>query len=227
MAGERVTRGRLSSLDLVPEAGQDDIVWAMGELNQRKRTQSDILDELNGRLVDKGLDLISKSAFNRKAVAVAKAGWRMAESRAIFAGIAEYLTPESIDDSNIALGEFIKTLIAEIVSQHDGLGAKEAKELSQAFQAVSTGQKLSFERRVKSKKEERDEAQAAARQTADAVAKVATEAGLSAERVAQLRREFLGVRPKPAVSTDVVIDLPEPVLELPETFDLAPKDKKR
>ena len=200
----------------MPETGQDDIVWAMGELNQRKRTQSDILDELNGRLADKGLDLISRSAFNRKAVATAKAGWRMAESRAIFAGIAEYLTPEKIDDANVALGEFIKTLIAEIVSQQDDLGAKEAKELSQAFQAVVTGQKLSIDRKVKADAAALAAAEAQAKKTADAVAKVATEAGLSAERVAQLRREFLGVRPKPALSLPAEVDLtlPEPAPSL-------------
>ena len=193
MAGERVTRGRLSSLDLVPEAGQDDIVWAMGELNQRQRTQADILFELNDRLEAKGLDGISKSAFNRKAVSVARAGQRMAESRAIFAGIADYLTPEKIDDGNVALGEFIKTLIAEIVSANETLTPKGAMEVSRAFQSVVAAQNVSFIRRTRAKADE----EAQARKTADAVAKVATEAGLSAERVAQLRREFLGVRPQP------------------------------
>lgn len=189
---ERVTRGRLSSLDLMPEAGQDDIVWAMGELNQRTRTQADILAELNDRLEAKGLDGISKSAFNRKAVSVARAGQRMAESRAIFAGIADYLTPEKIDDGNVALGEFIKTLIAEIVSANETLTPKAAMEVSRAFQSVVAAQNVSFIRRSRAKADE----EAQAKKTADAVAKVATEAGLSAERVAQLRRDFLGVRPK-------------------------------
>lgn len=191
MAGERVTRGRLSSLDLVPEAGQEDIVWAMGELNRRSRTQADILEELNGRLADKGLDLISKSAFNRKAVAVSLASARIQESRAIFAGIADHLTPENIDQGNVALGEFIKTLIAEIVAANDGLTPKAAMELSRGFQAVVSAQKLSGAHRTQS---ESDEA-ARQKKSADAVSKIARENGLSAETVAQLRREFLGVRP--------------------------------
>lgn len=197
MAGERVTRGRLSSLDLIPEAGQDDIVWAMAQLNLRSRTQEDIRFELNDRLEAKGIEGISKSAFNRKAVAVAKANWRLAEARAMFQGVAEYLTPDKIDDANVALGEFIKTLIAEILSSRDDLDPKAAKELAQAFQAVVTGQKLSIDRKVKADAADAAAAEAQAKKTADAVEKVATEAGLSAERVAQLRREFLGVRPAP------------------------------
>ena len=71
MSGERVTRGRLSSLDLSPEEGHDDIVWAMAQLNERKRSQEDIRFELNDRLAVKGIDAISKSAFNRRAVRIA------------------------------------------------------------------------------------------------------------------------------------------------------------
>ena len=46
---------------------------------------------------------ISKSAFNRKALAISRAGARINEQRAIFTGIAEHLTPENIDQGNISL----------------------------------------------------------------------------------------------------------------------------
>lgn len=42
-------RGQLSSLDLLPDEAQDDLVWAIGELNRRQRTQTDILFEFNDR----------------------------------------------------------------------------------------------------------------------------------------------------------------------------------
>ena len=79
----RQTRGRLSSLDLLPEDCTDDVVWAMGELNARKRSQADILFELNDRLAVKGCDIISKSAFNRRAVRVALIQARREEDAAL------------------------------------------------------------------------------------------------------------------------------------------------
>ena len=89
-------RGRLSSIDLLPDEAQDDIVWAMAELNQRKRSQADILFELNDRLAVKGCEAISKSAFNRKSMRVAAYSRRINESRALFEGIAPQFTPDKV-----------------------------------------------------------------------------------------------------------------------------------
>jgi hypothetical protein len=186
-------RGRLSSLDLIPEEGQEDIRWAYAELNKRARTAAVILEELNGRLIDKGLAdyIISKSAFNRRSVAIARAGERIKMSRAIFSGIADHLTPENIDQGNIALGEFIKALIAELVSEAEGdLTPKQVMELARGFGAVVLAQKVSHDRKSKGEKD----LAAKAEKTADAVAKVAREAGLSADQVAKIRRDVLGVR---------------------------------
>lgn len=188
----REGRGRLSSLDLLPEEGQDDLVWALAQLNERKRTQADILFELNDRLEGKGLEGISKSAFNRKAVAISRASARIKEQRAIFAGIADYLTPDDIDKGNIALAEFIKTLIAEIVSQHEeGLSSKEAMELARGFQSVVAAQKTSATRRTLA------EADAKAKQTAEAVGAVARKAGLTSATVDKLKAEILGIQRTP------------------------------
>jgi len=186
-------RGRLSSLDLIPEEGQEDIRWAYAELNKRARTAAVILEELNGRLIDKGLAdyIISKSAFNRRSVAIARAGERIKMSRAIFSGIADHLTPENIDQGNIALGEFIKALIAELVSEAEGdLTPKQVMELARGFGAVVLAQKVSHDRKSKGEKDLATKAE----KTADAVAKVAREAGLSADQVAKIRRDVLGVR---------------------------------
>lgn len=186
-------RGRLSSLDLVPEEGQEDVRWAYEQLNKRERTAADILFELNDRLTARGLEefTISKSAFNRKSVAIARAADRIKMSRDIFAGIADQLTPENIDKGNIALAEFIKSLIAEIISQAEdgGLSADEAMKLARGFQAVVLAQKQSTDRRSKA---EKDEA-ARVEKTADALGVAAKEAGLSAETIARLRRDFLGI----------------------------------
>lgn len=143
-ATDRLGRGRLSSLDLAPEEAQDDIVWAMGELNQRKRTQADILFELNERLAVKGVEAISKSAFNRKAMRVASAALRLSERRALFEGLAPQFTPERMSEADIVIGELIKTLITEMLDADAGtFEPKGVMELSRAYKHAIEGQHIS------------------------------------------------------------------------------------
>lgn len=179
-------RGRLSSLDLIPEDGYDDIVWAREELNQRRRTQADILFELNDRLAVKGIDPISKSAFHRAAVRAAIVARKLAEARAVFAGVAKQFTPGETDESNLALGELIKMLIQELLEQPDHT-PKQAMEMARALLATVQAQSLSSSRRLKL------EADMRAKMT-EAVDKVAGEKGMSAETIARIKSQILGVR---------------------------------
>lgn len=181
----RAGRGRLSSLDLIPDEGRDDVMWALEELNRRERTQADILFELNDRLAVKGIDPISKSAFNRTAVRTAAASRRIAEARAVFAGIAPQFTPESIDENSIVLGEVIKTLIMELIDEPRQT-PKGAMELARAFLATIQAQRLSSDRR------QRLEAELASRAGA-AVDRVAEARGLTAETVDAIKAQILGV----------------------------------
>ena len=184
---QRATRGRLSSVDLLPEEAQDDVVWAVGELNQRGRTAADILDGLNQRLALKGIEPISKSAFNRKSVKLAAMSHRLNEARHIFAGIAPQLTPERIDENTLVLGEFIKLLIFELV-QDDGsaIGTKGAMELARAHLAVIQSQKVSADRRSRLEAEFIGKA-------AKAIDQVGKRKGLSEEVLQDLRRDLFGV----------------------------------
>ena len=181
-------RGRLSAIDQLPDEAAEDISWAMAELNARQRPQKDILSDLNGRLADKSLPLISKSAFNRTSIRAASAARRVAESRALFAGLAPQFTPERVDESNIIIGEMIKLLISEhLDSGPDGIDTKGAMELARAYLATIQGQKLSADRRQKLQAEFKETA-------SKAVDTVAREAGLTAEHVARIRRDVLGLR---------------------------------
>jgi len=179
-------RGRLSSLDLVPDEGRDEVYWALAELNKRERTQADILVELNERLEAKGLDAISRSAFNRKAVRMAAAAKRLDEARHLFAGLADRFTPEKVDEANIGLGEVIKTLIFELTDPDKAHGPKEAMELARAYLATIQGQRLSSDRRQKLTKE-------FSAKTSAAVDQVAREKGLSADTVEAIKAQILGV----------------------------------
>lgn len=191
MAEERDGRGRLSSIDQLPDEAQDDIVWACGELNQRQRTQADILFELNDRLAVKGLGPISRSAFNRKSMHLARLTRRLDESRHIFSGLADQFTPEKVDHNNIVIGEVIKLLVFEL-AQSDGsqIEPKGAMELARAFLASVQAQGLSAKRRAALEQE-------FATRTEKAIEAVSVAAGLSADRAAQIRRDVLGLRDKP------------------------------
>src|SRR3546814_3044775 len=61
-------RGRLSSIDLLPEEAEPDIVWASEQLRLREKPAKMILAEFNARLADRGIASISKSAWGRYSV---------------------------------------------------------------------------------------------------------------------------------------------------------------
>lgn len=144
------TRPQLSAMEQLPEDAQEDVIWAVGELNNRSRTQADILFEFNDRLAAKGIDPISKSAFNRSSIRLAAMSKRLTEARKIFEGIAPQFTPERVDENTIALGEFIKLIVFELTqSEAVAIGPKGAMELAKAHLAVIQGQKISTERRAK------------------------------------------------------------------------------
>ena len=185
----RAGRGRLSSLELLPPEAQDDVAWARVELAKRDRTQAEILVEFNGRLVDRGIEPVSKSAFNRASVKLAAMANRLAESRAVFAGLAPQFTAETVDEQTVVLGEMIKLLIFDLV-QNDGdtLSPKGAMELANAHLAVIRSQAVSAERR---RKLEADFVEKAGK----AVDQVAKAKGLSDDMRRDLRAELFGVAP--------------------------------
>jgi len=131
----------LSSLDQLSDECQDDVVWALGELNGRQRTQADILFELNDRLAVKGQGPISKSAFSRRSVRLKRRADRLAERDYLYAGIAPKITPEKMGSQDVVLGELLKALIDELID--DARGAKDVKELATAFQKVVAAQQTS------------------------------------------------------------------------------------
>src|SRR3546814_19476969 len=61
-------RGRLSSIDLLPEEAEPDIVWASEQLRLRETPAKMILAEFNARLADRCIASISTSAWGRYSV---------------------------------------------------------------------------------------------------------------------------------------------------------------
>jgi len=188
-------RNVLNSLDRVPEAGRDAVAWAMGELNARARTQSDILFELNDRLAAVGVDPISKSAFNRAAVRCYARRRRSEDHAAVLAITNENLDEQKIERTDMVLGEMIKMLVCEVIDAHEGgIDPQGTAFLARAFRDVKTAESLSRELQEKRQRQ--------LEQTVDAATKAVGRArGLTAETIEQLRAEILGVKPAAQVET--------------------------
>ena len=181
-----VDRRVLSSLDQLPEECQDDVVWALARLNERSRTQTDILFELNDRLAVKGQGPISRSAFSRRNVRLHRRRDRLAERNHLYAGIAEKLTPEEVGKADLVLGEFLKTLIDELLDG-DGLASKNAMELARAYKDTVMAQRHSVELRDKAEAQANARLKKAVDQVGDVVRKTA---GISQETLDEINRRL-------------------------------------
>lgn len=194
-------RGRLSSIDLLPAEADDIVVWASRELATRERTQLDIYADFKQRLIglqgEQGLsfDIPAFSSFNRFSIKQATLGRRLEETREISSALAARLDGIGNEDLTTMVIESIKTLIFEIVSAtgEAGASAEDAMMMARAVQSLVAASKMSNAQRQKFQ----EELTAATDEAIDKVAIVAREAGVSASTIAQIRREFLGVRDKP------------------------------
>lgn len=179
-------RGRLSTLDQLPDEAGEDVVWAVAQLNARKLTQDEIRFEFNDRLAKKGIDEISRSAFNRSSMKLAAMSSRLNEARQLFEGLAPEFTAEKVDQNTLVLGEFIKLLVFEL-TQNDGnaIGPKGAMELAKAHLAVIQGQRISSDRRAMLETKFKAEA-------VKAIDRVAETKGLTTDVVTSMKAQIFG-----------------------------------
>jgi hypothetical protein len=184
----REGRGRLSSIDLLPDEAEAEIVWALEQLRDRTMAQTAILDEFNARLADRGIAKVSKSAFSRWSVRKAMTFRRLDEVRAITSDVVTGLGTDGADQVTVAVAEMLKAAIYEsLEGQQD---PKSIMELSRALGAAVSAQKTSADHRRKLEEQVNAKIEKAAEQASTS----AREAGLSEDRVAQIRRDVLGVR---------------------------------
>lgn len=189
MTRDRRGRGHLSSIDLLPEEAEEDIVWALEQLRENKLPQTTILEEFNLRLADKGIDPISKSAFGRYSIRKARQFRQLDAVRRMSAELVETLGPEGPDEVTVMVAEMIKTAAYQALEGGE-IKPKEIMELSRALQAAVGAQAKSDEYRKQLERRVSEQVEAGA----DRAEQVVREAGLSAESIAQMRREFLGVK---------------------------------
>ena len=190
----RQGRGQLSSIELLPPEAELIVAWAMQELRARKHTQLDILDEFNKRLrslaveIDRPIEPISRSAFNRAAIRLATTARRLEETRAIAAVLTERLEPGETDDLTVMVAETIKTLVFEILegAEDGAIDPKGAMELARALQAATSAQSISSSRRRQVQAD-------FDRKASKAIDDAGKAKGLSAETVEAIKAKVLGV----------------------------------
>jgi hypothetical protein len=192
-------RGRLSSIDLLPEWAEPAVTAALAKLRDNKLPQLQILDEFNAELralafaagvVDP--PQISSSAFNRKTMRLAQHGRRLAETREIASALASKLEAGGDEDLTLMLAETIKTLVFEMLERADGVPAADwsaemMANFALALKSAEQAKKVTADMKILIEKN-------FARQAEAAIEKVSALKGLSPEAKREFRRELFGVR---------------------------------
>lgn len=185
----REGRGRLSSIDLLPDEADTDVIWALEALRERKMPQTAILAEFNSRLADRGIKGVSKSSWSRYAVRKAIQFRRLDEVRNMSSELVTSLGADGPDEVTIAVAEMIK-LAAFRVLEGDNVGSKEVMELGRAINSAVQAQRASAAHRQKLEERVNTKIE----QAVDKTEELAREAGLGPDRIAQIRKEVLGLR---------------------------------
>jgi len=199
-------RGRLSSIEMLPEEADEAIAWANAQLRERKMPQTEIHRQFNAMLAEHGLKPVTWSSFSRFSLRLASELRRLQASREITNMVLATHNPADSSDATIAAVEMFKARLVKLVVDQDEADPKLLAQASLTLARLSaTGQREAEakrrerqEQRTDSEREEaarkRQEAEEA-QQLAGAAGRIAGEAGLSAERVAAIRLGVLGLSP--------------------------------
>jgi len=184
------TRGRLSTIDLLPDEAVPYANAAIAALKERRRTQDDIREELNNHLLSLGLNPISFAAFSRKALQIAAMGANLIQAREIAAVMAEKLNDAPQGNVGLLLVETLKALVYDVImnqSLSDGDASIDMlRKSADAIMRLERARKMNVETEAKRAKEFVGKAD-------EAVVRAGKQAGLSKDQVSQIRREVLGV----------------------------------
>ncbi len=183
-------RGRLSSIDLLPEEAWPHVKAALAALAERKREAEDIREELNLHLSGiEGCKPISRTAFNRKSLQLAKIGADIASAREMAAVFAEKVNEMPDGDVGMLINEMCKVIIynmtAEMSSMDMDVAAKMMKEISLSVYRLEQAGAISA-------KKQQSYIDRAKQEAGEAVKTVAAKKGLSSDVVNTILDQILG-----------------------------------
>lgn len=186
-------RGRPSTIDQLPE---DLRVELNAALRDRRLTQREIVEHLNGLLQERGLGTVSRSAVNRYAVQIEEKGGLLREAREAANAIVGRIEEAGGADVGRAVTELVKSLTFDIVVKansegDDRVSLDTLKQLATISERIERASKLGLDRELKIiERVEAETKQAAAK----AVENVGREKGLTEETVKAIKAKVLGVR---------------------------------
>lgn len=182
--GDRDGRGRLSSIDLLPEEAEPDIVWANENLRDRTMHSNAILAEFNKRLADRGIGPISKSSWGRYSVRKAIQFRKLDEVQRISGELVSAMGTDGPDQVTIAVAEMVK-LAAFQALEGGEQSTKGIMELARALSAVVGAQKTSTDHRRRLEEDMRSRVDKAIKQAGE---KMAGEGALGTDAAQVLKR---------------------------------------
>ncbi len=191
MADERSTRGRASKVDLLPENIRNQL-HAM--LREKSITQQEILESINELIEDVGLpdDLkLSRSGLNRYATQVEKVGASLRQMREATAALTAQLGDKPTGEVTklileMGRGQLFKLFMAQANDPDAEVDVGMLKEAMLAAQRLESTA-------MQSHKREKEIRQAFAEEIATKTEQIVTQAGLTKDTAAQIRREILGI----------------------------------
>lgn len=190
MADEKPTRGRPSKIDLLPEAIRDALHQM---LRDKRHTQEQIREAIN-ELIDQH-DLpddmqLSRTGLNRYASRMEAIGSKIRASREMAEIWAAKLGSAPTSDVGKLLMEFVKTLAFEtsmaLAETEKTVEPKALGQLALVAQRIESAQMVSHKR-------EKEIRQAFAEEAAETAEKIVSQAGLSADKAADIKRQILGI----------------------------------
>jgi soluble cytochrome b562 len=191
MADERPTRGRSSKVDLLPENIRNQL-HAM--LREKSITQQQILDSINDLIDEDGLpgDLkLSRSGLNRYATQVEQVGASLRQMREATAALTAQLGDKPTGEVTklileMGRGQLFKLFMAQANDPDAEVDVGMLKEAMLAAQRLESTA-------MQSHKREKEIRQAFAEEVATKTEQIVTQAGLTKDTAAQIRREILGI----------------------------------
>lgn len=185
-SNRRKGRGRLSSIEMLPEDAQEAVNWAATAIEERKLPLNEILAEFNRRLVALDLEPVSKSAFSRYAVRQAILYREIEEGRRTTHELIEKLDLKGDTPIDVAFAEMLKVSALARVRpgqiDEDGLLA-----LARTIKIIAETEKISEANRERRQQRAEDE-----KRKAEAISQETRRSGVSTETLTEINR-LLGV----------------------------------
>lgn len=183
-------RGHLAKIDMLPEEAWPFVKEAIKALADRRRTQDDIREELNGHLLGLGCEPVSRGAFNRRAMALSINGEKIRKTREMAAIFAE--DPNNMPEGNVGMliREMSLTLLYDLIEsitlEGEPVSPKMIKEIALANLRLEQSGAITSKRA-------QEISEATKAKVAEVVSVVTKAKGLSAETAEEIKQKILGV----------------------------------